>query len=153
MRDRKAIARPSPYACILRESSQWQLTRYVSDQPGWSAGAAMQEPHPGHAWMEALVFFAEGSEGRMRPGSVEDAAQEHLRCLSGLEGLHATQPRAEAHAEALHSSLATRQPELSLPHVAMQHADSESPPVHDCSQHRTVEIRVCVTVPGSCHHV
>ena len=92
------------------------------------------------------MFFAEGSEGRMCPGSVKDAAQEHPRCFSGLEGLHANQPRAEAHAEALHSALAAQQPVLSLPHVAKQHADSESPPVHDCSQHRTVEIRVCVTV-------
>ena len=84
----------------------------------------------------------------MPSGSLKDAAQEHLCCIPCLEGLHASQPRPEAHAQALHSVLAAQQPELSLSHLAKQCPSHEGPPLHDRSQHCTVEIRVRTIVPA-----
>ncbi len=79
----------------------------------------------------------------MLSGSFKDAAQELLCRIPCLEGLHASQPGPEAHAQALYSAPATQQPELSLYHLAKQHPSHEGPPVHDCSQHCAMEIRVC----------
>ena len=81
----------------------------------------------------------------MCPGNLENAAEEHLGCLTGMEGLHACVPRPEAHAEALHSTLAAQYSELSLPRLAKQHPSHESPALHECRQHCAVEIRVCFT--------